>query len=86
MSLNIYRDEAGHFLAGIHTTNEPAEKKIIMLQHELDILKDNLNDDKIISHQVYDLFFLLFEIASQYNVDLDSEWLAGQSRKQKKYF
>ena len=56
-----------------------------MLQDELDILKANLCDEKIISHQVYDLLFLLFEIAFQYNVDLDSEWLAGRSRKQKKY-
>ena len=85
MSLNTYRDEAGQFLETIHATNEPVEKKIMMLQHELDILKANLHDKKVISHQVYDLLFLLFEIASQFNADLDSEWLAGQSRKQKKY-
>jgi hypothetical protein len=85
MSLNTYRDEAGQFLDAIHASAEPIEKKVLLLQHELDILKANLHDAKTISHQVYDLLFLLFEIASVYNANLDVEWLAGQSRKQKKY-
>jgi hypothetical protein len=85
MSLNAYRDEAGQFLEALHASNEPAEKKITMLQEELDTLKANLHDEKIVSHQAYDLLFLLFEIASQYNADLDKEWLAGRSRKREKY-
>ena len=85
MSLNTYRDEAGRFLDDIHASDEPIEKKIMMLQQELDLLKTGTHDVKVISHQVYDLLFLLFEIASQYDIDLDSEWLAGQSRKTKKY-
>ena len=85
MNLNAYRDEAGRFLEAIQATDEPVEKKIQMLQHELDILKTSIHDDKTVSHQVYDLLFLLFEVASQYNLDLDLEWLNGQSRKKKKY-
>lgn len=85
MSLNRYRDEAGRFLEAIHASDEPVEKKIIMLQQELDVLKANLHSDDQVSHQVYDLLFLLFEIASQYNVNLDLEWRAGHLRKQKKY-
>lgn len=85
MSLNVCRDEAGQFLDAIHALDEPIEKKMLWLQQELDLLKANLQDEKIVGHQVYDLLFLLFEIASQYNVDLDAEWLAGRSRKQEKY-
>jgi len=86
MSLNVYRDEAGRFLEAIQASNEPVEKKIKMLQHELDILKAGVQDDETVNHQVYDLLFLLFEIASQCDIDLDSEWLNGQSRKKQKYF
>jgi len=85
MSLNNYRDEAGRFLEAIRATDEPVEKKIKMLQHELDILKASVHDSDTVSHQVHDLLFLLFEIASQYDIDLEVEWLAGQSRKKQKY-
>ena len=85
MSLNNYRDEAGRFLEAIHASDEPVEKKIDMLQHELDTLKADFREEGTLCHQVYDLLFLLFEIASQYGIDLDTEWLAGQSRKEKKY-
>ena len=85
MSLNNYRDETGRFLEAIHASDEPVEMKIKMLQQELDLLKTDAHDAKVVTHQVYDLLFLLFEIASQYDIDLDSEWLAGQSRKLKKY-
>lgn len=85
MSLNTYRDETGHFLEAIHASDEPVETKIRMLQQELDLLKNSAHDARVVTHQVYDLLFLLFEIASQCDIDLDSEWLAGQSRKVKKY-
>ena len=85
MSLNVYRDEAGHFLEAIHAAEESVGKKIMLLQQELGILEANINDEKTINHQVYDLLFILFEIASQYNLDLDAEWLAGQLRKKHKY-
>jgi hypothetical protein len=52
----------------------------------LDILEHtDATDRKAVGHQVYDLLFLLMEIASQYNVDLDHEWEAGQMRKAEKY-
>jgi hypothetical protein len=85
MSLNTYRDEAGCFLEAIHASDEPAEKKMMMLEQELNILRANLHDSHTVSHQTYDLLFLLFEIASQYHIDLDSEWLSGQERKKEKY-
>jgi hypothetical protein len=85
MSLNVYRDEAGLFLEAIRASDEPVETKMKMLQDELNLLKISVQDAKVVAHQVYDILFLLFEIASQCNVDLDSEWCAGQSRKAKKY-
>ena len=85
MSLNAYRDEAGRFLEAIGATEEPVEKKFSLLQRELDRLKSDANNAEAAGHQVYDLLFILFEIASQYNVDLDAAWLAGRLRKNRKY-
>ena len=86
MSFNAYRDEAARFLADIHADGEPAAPKLRMLQEELDCLKAaDPADVKTISHQTYDLLFLLMEIAAQYHVDLDAEWAAGRVRKQEKY-
>ncbi|MFH1513145.1 MAG: hypothetical protein ABIG45_07295 [Bacillota bacterium] len=86
MSLNAYRDEAGSFLKAIHALDEPLETKISMLQQELDILRNTQPEDgQAIGHQVYDLLFLLMEIASQRSVDLDAEWASGWARKAKKY-
>ena len=85
MSLNFYRDEAGLFLKAIQALDEPVDRKIEMLQQELDTLKSSVPDADALRHQTYDLLFLLFEIAFQNNVDLDLEWLNGQSRKKEKY-
>jgi hypothetical protein len=86
MPLNEYRDEAGRFLSAIHVGNEPISVKIAMLQQELNILAAvPADDNRVIGHQVYDLLFLLFEIASQYEIDIDTQWEAGRDRKARKY-
>lgn len=87
MDLNQYRDEAGRFLEAIHAADEPVEQMIAMLEHEMDILKEkeSVKDDAAVKHQVYDLLFLLFEIAARRGCDLDAEWAAGKRRKQEKY-
>lgn len=86
MSLNGYRDETARFLAAIHADGEPVETKLRMLQEELDILKAaNPLDITTVSHQAYDLLFILFEVAAQYGIDLDAEWDAGRTRKAAKY-
>jgi hypothetical protein len=36
-------------------------------------------------HQIYDMMFLLFEIAAANNLDLDSEWQTGAIRKLENY-
>ncbi len=86
MSLNTHRDEAARFLKGIHALDEPLEKKLRMLQEELDNLKTaDPADAKTVSHQTYDILFLVMEIAAQCHVDLDAEWAAGQKRKANQY-
>ena len=40
----------------------------------VNILKASINEPSKLSHQVYDMLFLLFEIAFEFNIDIDSEW------------
>ena len=85
MSLNNYRDEARDFLEKIGVKNNDIEGKIKMLEEEFDLLKESINEPEKLNHQIYDMLFLLFEIASESNFDIDAEWNKGRIRKQKKY-
>ncbi len=85
MSLNKYRDEAGEFLEKIGAKNNDIEGKVKMLEEEFDLLKESINEPNKLNHQIYDMLFLLFEIASETNFDIDTEWNKGRIRKQKKY-
>lgn len=85
LSLNNYRDEAGDFLEKIGAKNNDIEEKVKMLEEELRILKESINEPNKLNHQIYDMLFLLFEIASETNFDIDAEWNMGRIRKQKKY-
>ncbi|MDR7856586.1 hypothetical protein [Tissierella sp.] len=85
MSLNNYRDEAGDFLEKIGAKNSDIDGKVKMLEDEFNILKEFINEPNRMNHQVYDMLFLLFEIAYEANFDIDAEWNKGRIRKQKKY-
>ena len=85
MSLNNYRDEAGDFLKKIGADNEGTGKKVKWLEDEFNILKASINEPSKLNHQVYDMLFLLFEIAFESNMDIDTEWNNGRVRKQEKY-
>lgn len=85
MSLNTYRDEAGEFLKMIEADDISLDSKIAMLEKELNILKSSINKPNKFNHQIYDMLFLLFEIASETNFDIDTEWNFGRARKQEKY-
>ncbi len=85
LSLNNYRDEAGEFLKRIGAENEGLESKVKMLEDEFDTLKLSMNEPRKLNHQIYDMLFLLFEIASETNFDIDTEWDNGRIRKQEKY-
>ena len=73
MSLNGYRDEVAEFLDEIAAREEPVSRVVGMLDEEITLLKESLNDRERLKHQLYDVLFLLFEIAAMYNLDMDSE-------------
>ena len=85
MRLNDYRDEVKEFLVNIKALGKNQGKKVEWLQEELNLLKLAIerSDEKRISHQIYDMMHLLFEMAAENNCDLDSEWLEGEKRKDK---
>ena len=85
MGLNGYRDVVAEFLDKIDTRDEPVSRVMDMLDEEGALLKESLDDRERLSHQLYDVLFLLFEIAAVYNLDMDAEWAKGRERKRAKY-
>ena len=87
MTLNDYRDEAGEFLKARGVDNEHVSKIFAWLDEELAGLKDAADNGNLVElrHQIYDVLFLLFELAGRFGLDLDSEWATGRERKGLKY-
>ena len=85
MNLNLYRDEAKRFLEQIGAETEADEKIFQMLGDEIEELKKSIGDNVRTCHQVYDVLFLLFELAAKYDLDLDAEWEKGRQKKAAKY-
>ncbi|MGE5653829.1 MAG: GNAT family N-acetyltransferase [Bacillota bacterium] len=85
MGLNEYRDQAGAFLRRIGAFDDDLSVVVAFLDEELTILKHSLDQDDRLCHQVYDLLFLLFELAAKKGFDIDREWLNGAARKAAKY-
>lgn len=87
MSLNEYKNEVKDFLIKMNSLNGDNHQKITWLEEEFELLKDAVNnsDKDRINHQLYDMLYLLFEMAADNDFDLDMEWLAGTKRKQVKY-
>ena len=85
MVLNDLRDEAGEFTEKIGAANEPLQKLLKMLEDEMNELKNSVENPDRLRHQVYDMLFILFEIASKYGMDLDAEWEKGRRNKKIKY-
>lgn len=87
MSLNEYKNEVKDFMIKMNSLNGDNYQKIAWLEEEFELLKNAVNDSNKdrIKHQLYDMLYLLFEIAVDNGFDLDKEWLAGTKRKQEKY-
>lgn len=85
MSLNDFRDEARDFLNTIGKSDEPISIKLNLLEKEMELLKASLQDPDKFAHQVYDMLFILFELAAQQGIDLDRQWKIGRKRKTMKY-
>ena len=87
MTLNDYRDEAGEFLKAIAADREHVSKILSWLDDELNELKGAAGKTDLLElrHQIYDILFLLFELAARFDLDIDAEWVAGRDRKRAKY-
>lgn len=85
MNLNSYKNEVQIFLNSLKSDNWNIDKKISELGKEYRKLKLGINDKKVSAHQIYDMLFILFEIAHDLDVDIEKEWQEGKIRKQQKY-
>ena len=85
MGLNDFRDEVGEFLKQVTDKAEPVSQIVFMLDQEITLLKESLDNRERLNHQLYDVLFLLFEVAAICNLDLDSEWIQGREKKRLKY-
>ena len=87
MGLNDYRDEAARFITAIAAGEEDPFKILVWLEDELEGLKNaaDRRDLPALRHQIYDLLFLLLELAARFDLDMDAEWAAGRERKRTKY-
>ena len=85
MSLNDYRDEVEIFLKKVNSYGKNTEQKINWLNNEFSLLKTAIkNSDKnSISHQIYDMMYLLFELSADFRCNLDEEWQIGNIKKEK---
>lgn len=87
MSLNTYTEEVSRFLRMVASADESNQQKIAWLGEEFELLKQAVEsaDMPKVQHQLYDMLFLLFELAAANDLDLDSEWALGAKRKEEKY-
>jgi hypothetical protein len=53
------------------------------IDNKLLIIRKFRDDDNEYRHQIYDILYLLLELAAKHNYYLDDEWQKGQIRKQK---
>jgi hypothetical protein len=87
VTLNDYRDEAGRFLTAIGEGRGNEAKILAWLNEETALLQEAAagGGSPKLRHQIYDVMFLLLELAARFDLDLDAEWAAGRQRKQAKY-
>ncbi len=85
MALNNYRDEARRFMLKLGNKVFDQETIIAHLEHEIARLKANQTNKPVLDHQIYDLLFLLMELAAHNQTDLNAEWDCDRARKQKYY-
>ena len=87
MSLNSFTEEVRDFLRKVNSGNENNHQKIEWLREEFTQLQCAIerSDMPKVQHQLYDMMYLIFEIAAANDLDLDSEWKIGAERKAEKY-
>jgi hypothetical protein len=85
MGLNDFRNEAGEFLTRIGAADQPISKMLQMLDGEIKLLRNSIDEPEMFRHQLYDVLFILFSIASIRGMNLDIEWEKGRHKKKEKY-
>lgn len=75
------------FLKKIDTLNKNTGQKLIGLEKEFDLLKNAIKNSQntMICHKIYNMIFILLEIAADNDCNLDKEWAEGSKKKQEKY-
>ena len=85
MGLNDFREEAAAFLQRVSGKPDSSAKLLGMLEEEIATLKQSVDGGRQLSHHLYDVLPLLFEMAALHGADLDSEWVRGREKKRVKY-
>lgn len=83
MTLNNYRNEVEHFLNNLGEKALKPSEIIAAFEKEFSLLKNNLDNKAVANHQLYDLLFLILELAAYNQTDLDEEWARGREKKKK---
>ncbi|MFH1089450.1 MAG: hypothetical protein V1716_03435 [Candidatus Uhrbacteria bacterium] len=83
MSLNNLRDQVADFLNKLKENKFTEDDILNEIENKLSIIRSSRDDDNEYRHQIYDILYLLLELAAKHNYDLDDEWQKGQIRKQK---
>ncbi len=89
MDLNDYRDEAGDFLRQLDASKQEVTTLLKYMKEDftqlMDFFDGRVIDTVEMGHKTYDMIFLLMELASRFDTDLNEEWKLGRQRKKKKY-
>lgn len=84
MNLNAFRDEVADFLRMVDPQGRESDATLLaMLEEKYGSLKMAAGKPDQLPHRIYDVLFMLFEIAARHGCDLDAEWEAGRIRKRK---
>ncbi len=81
MYLNKLRNQVGKFLDKINKKKLTEDDIIKHIEKELKILQRAKHDRRKYKHQIYDILYLLLELAAINLFDLDEEWEKGEKKK-----
>lgn len=83
MSLNSLRDQVADFLNKLKEDKFTEDDILNEIDNKLSMIRNSHDNDSEYHHQIYDILYLLLELAAKHKFDLDDEWQKGQIRKQK---
>jgi 2-C-methyl-D-erythritol 4-phosphate cytidylyltransferase len=84
MTLNELKSKVKEFEKRAGFDNTDVKQLLEMFDEELKILNGNLDNKKIVNHELMDLQVLILQLANRFDTDLDQEW-KKHFEKSKKY-